>query len=237
MAKNNIGKLFFEDYYKGVDFAQLIFGDRESGVNIRKQNGNITSSELVQMGLDRSLAADRFRVKVMYPGLVTGTGIIHDSKGIAGGYNLGLHFDYTTGMPIVFGSSVKGVLAAYFTHFYTGGNAEGLKKAIFEGISDGGLLPVSKRDIFFGAVITEGVKGRILADDAITPHTGGPLKNPTPITMLKIAPGCIMEFRFRLHDTGGFTKEKKLELFKTIITTVGVGAKTNVGYGQLKCVD
>ena len=56
--------------------------------------------------------------------------------------------------------------------------------------------------------------------------------------MLKIAPGCTIEFRFRLHDSvvGGntFTANAKLDLFKKILGTVGIGAKTNVGYGQLK---
>ena len=57
---------------------------------------------------------------------------------------------------------------------------------------------------------------------------------------MKIAPGCKLEFRFKLVDTEiagtgkKFSKEQKLELFKEILTTVGVGAKTNVGYGQLK---
>ena len=56
--------------------------------------------------------------------------------------------------------------------------------------------------------------------------------------MLKIAPGCTIEFRFRLHNSvvGGktFAANDKLALFKQILGTVGIGAKTNVGYGQLK---
>jgi CRISPR/Cas system CMR subunit Cmr6 (Cas7 group RAMP superfamily) len=31
-----------------------------------------------------------------------------------------------------------------------------------------------------------------------------------------------------------FKKEDKLKLFENILKTVGVGAKTNVGYGQLE---
>jgi len=30
------------------------------------------------------------------------------------------------------------------------------------------------------------------------------------------------------------TQQEKLDIFKEILTTVGIGAKTNVGYGQLK---
>jgi CRISPR-associated protein Cmr6 len=77
-----------------------------------------------------------------------------------------------------------------------------------------------------------------LEDDSITPHGDNPLKNPLPITMLKIAPGCEIEFRFRLVDSvvdgKVFKKEDKLKLFENILKTVGVGAKTNVGYGQLE---
>jgi len=89
------------------------------------------------------------------------------------------------------------------------------------------------RDIFFDAVITApDKKGRILCSDSITPHGDNPLKNPTPITFVKIAPGCKLEFRFKL--AGNIEERKlKLDLFKEILTTIGVGAKTNVGYGQL----
>ena len=99
---------------------------------------------------------------------------------------------------------------------------------------------IYERDIFFDAVLVKAdKKGRILCPDSITPHLQGPLKNPIPITFLKIAPGCKLEFRFKLHnsDFGGgktFTAAQKKTLFKEILTTVGIGAKTNVGYGQLK---
>jgi len=96
------------------------------------------------------------------------------------------------------------------------------------------------RDIFFDAVIAQAEKkgnGRILCSDSITPHGGdnhdNPLKNPTPITFLKIASGCKLKFRFKLAGSEE-EKELKRKLFKEILTTVGVGAKTNVGYGQLK---
>ena len=102
---------------------------------------------------------------------------------------------------------------------------------------------IYKRDIFFGAVIVKAdKKGRILASDSITPHGGenhdNPLLNPKPITFMKIASGCTMEFRFKLmpSDINGktFTAAQKKTLFEEILKTVGVGAKTNVGYGQLK---
>lgn len=233
---NNIGKLFYKDYYEGLEY-DYVFDDSKSKLK-NDVNGRIKSSALVK--IENPACQDVLSATVLYPGLVTGTGLVHDSKNIEGGYNLGMHFDYTWGMPVVYGSSVKGVLRQYFEEFFLEdkdckkSDVKPLCKAIFEG----GDRSIYERDIFFDAVITEGYNGRILDDDSITPHTDGPLKNPVPITMLKIAPGCKIEFRFRLHDSvidgKTYSVDFKKRLFKKILGTVGVGAKTNVGYGQLK---
>lgn len=181
---------------------------------------------------------NRFSLDVSYPGLVTGVGIDHEAK-ISGEFKLGVHFDWTHGMPIVYGSSVKGVLRSYFKEFYNQTVGQPNAEDAFKDIFDGGEKSIYDRDIFFDAVITHtDSKGRILCSDSITPHGDNPLKNPIPITFLKIAPGCTLEFRFKLVDTKigdkVLKKEDKIKLFKEILTTVGIGAKTNVGYGQLK---
>lgn len=182
---------------------------------------------------------NRFPLEIQYPGLVTGVGIDHETK-VEGEFKLGVHFDWTHGMPVVYGSSVKGVLKSYFKEFYS--PKEGQQPTAEDAIEDifnGGKKSIYNRDIFFDAVIIQpDKKGRILCPDSITPHLQGPLKNPIPITFLKIAPGCTLEFRFKLVDTKigdlVLNKEDKLQIFKEILTTVGIGAKTNVGYGQLK---
>lgn len=204
-----------------------------------------------------------FPLLISYPGLVTGVGINHEAK-IEGEFKLGVHFDYTYGMPVVYGSSVKGVLRnsfilkqehgkileyePYFLNKITGTQweqkeIEVLFNDIFEGKTKGVAKSIYNRDIFFDAVLVKAdQKGRILCSDSITPHGGpernNPLKNPTPITFLKIAPGCEMEFRFKLVDSvidgKTFYAQQKKELFEEIIKTVGVGAKTNVGYGQFQ---
>lgn len=232
---NNIGKLFYKDYYKKLKY-DYVFGSGKA--DLGNINGRIKSSALVR--IENPACQNVLSATVLYPGLVTGTGLVHDSKNIEGGYNLGMHFDYTWGMPVVYGSSVKGVLRQYFEEFFLEDkdckidDVKPLCKAIFEG----GDRSIYERDIFFDAVITEGCNGRMLDDDSITPHTEGPLKNPVPITMLKIAPGCKIEFRFRLHVSvigeNEYSVDFKKRLFKKILGTVGVGAKTNVGYGQLK---
>lgn len=266
--KNNIGRLFYKEYYKEVDF-NYIFTPNGEGV-LGNINDTIKASSLELIANPAKLISPLngyvIQAKVLYPGLLTGTGLVHDSKKLKGGYNLGMHFDYTTGMPVVYGSSVKGVLSHYFKEFcqeykdenkksVRSGDIEDLFQSIFKGKKRDLENPTDKdgepnyvnmsiydRDIFFDAVIVRPYEKEgnqyLLEDDSITPHTEGPLKNPVPILMLKIAAGCILEFRFLLHKTiinneeydGNF----KIGLFENILKTVGVGAKTNVGYGQLE---
>lgn len=274
----NIGKLFYKDYYKSIDFSYILDKSKEGSQDgeILKMNNLIKRSGLVKIEIKDLEEKNRLPVNshflgiVAYPGLITGTGIVHDSKKLKGGYNLGMHFDYTYGMPIIYGSSIKGVLRNYFKQARTTDYDDDLftpilQKGIdidelFEDIFNGKILQVNsdgkpvyinksiyRRDTFFDAVIVKEAEFRrgnesikyIVADDSITPHKDGPLKDPVPITMLKIAPGCTIEFRFHLNDFTSkdgkdFKSKEKEELFKSILERVGIGAKTNVGYGQLE---
>ena len=272
MALRNISRLFYKDYYEGIDFSYVLNNGEGPDVNsvkkIKKLNEEIEKSELKTIP-SLSCCNCSFSTKILYPGLVTGTGLTHDLKMVEGGYNLGMHFDYTFGMPVVYGSSVKGVLRQYFREFcrdhkdgkttresviLSEEDIEDLYRAIFNGEKrDGSMgkdgkpkyvnISIYERDIFFDAVIIRTYVDRrgqkhLLENDSITPHTKGPLKNPIPIAMLKIAPGCILEFRFLLHNSvingRTYSANFKKRIFQEILTTVGVGAKTNVGYGQLE---
>lgn len=246
----NIGKLFFKDYYKEVDLYGLLFGnyDKENALEV---DDTIKESPLVV--IKKPLEENEvsiIRAKIQYPGLVTGVGLSHDASV---GYKLGMHFDYTKGMPVVYGSSVKGVLKTYFKDFFLkhyrdrNSDVEHLMKLIFEGKNpnegknnEPKHVSIYERDVFFDAVIVKSNdKGKFLEDDYITPHPD-PLKNPVPIKMLKIASGCTMEFRFKLNtcviNGNVYNADSKLKIFKDILTTVGIGAKTNVGYGQLSVI-
>ena len=250
--KQNIGKLFYQDYYKRVNFDYVIGRggkpDDDSQKSIQKMNKAIKEAELEEIK-KLEICSNCLLAEIAYPGLVTGIGLEHSSKKLKGAFNLGMHFDYTTGMPVVYGSSVKGMLKSYFEVFCAKEGIpeeEGkvLKKEIFDGVrKDGTHISIYKRDVFFDAVIVEpNKKKHFLEEDAITPHTEGPLKEPIPITMLKIASGCKIEFRFRLQESEckvngkTYSSGKKLNLFKDILETVGIGAKTNVGYGQFLSV-
>jgi CRISPR-associated protein Cmr6 len=270
----NLHKFYFKDYFKDIDFSYLLDdqskpSDDDKG-KIEEKNKLICGEHLLFDKIPTPYKDDiknTFQQEIQYPGLVTGVGIKHET-GITGEFKLGVHFDWTYGMPVVYGSSVKGVLRAWFKEFYKPNDNDGIdeddlimdifagsqrnieeekkryktnwaekvkdpQKRIYENKS------IYDRDIFFDAVLVkEDKKWRILCSDSITPHLKGPLKNPIPITFLKIAPGCTIEFRFKLVKSivngKPFDEKKKKLLFKEILTTIGVGAKTNVGYGQLK---
>ena len=93
---------------------------------------------------------------------------------------------------------------------------------------------IYKRDVFFDAVITKAdFKGRVLCPDSITPHYRNVLRDPVPLPFVKIAPGCVLEFRFHLVNSKLLTACEKLQLFQDILCDWGIGAKRNVGYGNL----
>jgi CRISPR-associated protein Cmr6 len=105
---------------------------------------------------------------------------------------------------------------------------------VFEGkIDKENFIPFKERDIFFDAfpINSQNENGKFLANDYITPHPN-PLKNPIPIQFLKVLPQVVFQFNFKLSDKP-FSKKIKFELFRQILLDLGVGAKTNVGYGQL----
>ena len=106
-----------------------------------------------------------------------------------------------------------------------------------------GQQDIPGTDNFFDAVIDIKKTGNnnIMGSDFITPHKHesrrelDPFVNPNPIQFIKVLPGIFFEFRFNLSNSviyPKWTSELKLKLFKTILLTLGIGAKTNVGYGQ-----
>lgn len=109
-------------------------------------------------------------------------------------------------------------------------------------------LGIYQRDIFFDGFIVSTDHPEInrstcenpapfIADDYITPHQNrkrpelSPFTNPIPLMFLKILPEVNIQFQFDLKD-GLISKLEKEELFRQILLDFGIGAKTNVGYGQ-----
>lgn len=136
---------------------------------------------------------------------------------------------------------------------------EALERDIFDGLipqNGDQQLVMPSRDIFHDAILSGPENQTFLGNDFITPHNkagknGIPaeLRNPIPIQFLKILPGIQFTFQFCLPEKQYFreaktqqlverteyllTREQKIKLFKAILLDMGIGAKTNVGYGQL----
>ena len=85
------------------------------------------------------------------------------------------------------------------------------------------------------AVIIEGDNDKyILKDDYITPHSE--FKDPVPIHILALRPDVKIMFYFiiRKDKIGGLDSSKRFKLYKDLLLDLGVGARTNIGYGNLE---
>lgn len=268
----NLSKKYYRKYFTGINFSYVLDdnqhdSDNESKIDnvnreiLRSANAQYCRSANALHCADEELVSHSFVLKIQYPGLVTGVGITHEAK-IEGEFKLGVHFDYTTGLPVVYGSSVKGVVSSVMKQdkfwevlevkkdperirIFEGLlpklvkiTKEDLIDEIFEGkniLKKGQYRSIYERDIFFDALVVKGnAKGLMLESDSITPHGKNPLKDPKPLAFVRIASGAEMKFRFRLVDSSLLTAEEKLCLFESILLTFGIGAKTNVGYGQFE---
>jgi len=293
MCHANIGLLYYGHYYrelKDEDWRELVKKEKpeisEQGANsidnINQEIKGCGIGDSVQSLAINTKNVKYFDLKTSYPGLLIGSGTAHSAGSIKGKgkgeFKLGFYFDYTTGVPVVPGSSVKGRLRSAFPRSENSRLSSGYKKErseyikdllkkiglenidinrlemeIFEGkriqAGEGGdeknmiNIPTCKRDLFFDAYIigSDDVENRILDEDYITPHKNpkrpdlDQFTNPLPIMFLKVLPGVSFRFKFDLKD-GIINAEKKCSLFDKILSDLGIGAKTAVGYGQFDVV-
>jgi CRISPR-associated protein Cmr6 len=278
MSKFANAGLLYERYYyydlPGRKYFNLVDDKKKediAGPFFKKKNKALCDTVL-QLPANAAPDMQHIILETIYPGLATGTGTTHET-GALGEAKLGFYFDYTSGQPVIPGSSVKGALRSAFPqwskHKNTGDEIRkvktryihglvnnipfketkpctaemiaavtALEEELFEGKRDGKRLSCYAQDIFFDAVIVKAsthatTANKFLGTDSITPHGGNPLENPIPIPFIKILPGVQFQFRFRLHNGAAMTAAQKKSLFTTLLTTHGIGAKTNVGYGQL----
>ena len=228
-------------------------------------------------------------MRVQAPGLLIGSGLAHGLPGSEEDVKTGLQFDYTSGLPVIPGSSVKGVIRSAFPTIKEDKKQpeEGAEKQIEDsagksnscekklsvadaeklnyirsliadipkfsalGLEDKDILELGNQmfnhgDIFADALLVgygtrmkqHGPVKQVLTEDYITPHTGGPLAQPIPIKIVKVAPGVTFAFCFKFNETKIGAKvvsaSMKKALCAAILQELGVGAKTNVGYGVLK---
>jgi len=177
---------------------------------------------------------EKFELTTIYPGLLVGSGYNHPKlKDNKDDFQLGFFFDHTTGMPVIPGSSIKGVIRSLFTE-----EKFGYIQDVYDITED--KVTLEKRlftdgsTVFYDAYIsTTGScnKGKIFGSDYITSHySNDPMwefKEPNPIKFLKVLPDVTFAFQFK-------GDKEDVSLIKSIILDFGLGAKTNVGYGQFK---
>jgi len=246
MSNANLGWLFYKDYYKYKDkdeYKDIDYLNMDSPQNeiiIKEKVENIINQSIT-IEASEPLGNIHFKATTTYPGLLLGSGYNHQLS-IKEELILGFDFDYTSGLPIIRGSSIKGVLKSAFKHWEYVSEISDLKsevkvKELEKEIFDNG-------DIFFDATIISG--GKILEDDYLAPHKNSKkikdknnnliadeLCNPTPLRFIKVAPNVTFRFDFLLSD-GIISEGKKRKLFENILEDLGVGAKTNVGYGKFE---
>jgi len=193
--------------------------------------------------------AETIELFVQYPGLVIGTGYPHFADG-ENDFQMGFFFDHTTGMPVIPGSSVKGILKRVFPKKNEDNDKVTEKKNYLhekipalqqfdEDIWDWEKICFERRQVFCDAYISKALdNNKIFADDYCTKHGDNIFKEPVPLRFLKIASGVQITFQFILYD---YTQNNKtilkkdiLDGFKSIIQDFGIGAKRNYGYGNLK---
>ena len=205
----------------------------------------------------QALFSDSLCLKSTYPGLLTGLGNPFgvslkgkDIPDLTGSIQMGFSLDYVTGLPYIPGSSIKGILRSAFYFGEYGAYVAMVLKEFYPDLPD--QFPVKKLesamfgeadeegdDVFFDAFPQVENSKNMLELDNITPHKSI-TENPIPLTMLRVRSEVPFVFGFRLKDTTvdgvTITREVKAKLFERIFTELGVGAKTNVGYGRMQRV-
>ena len=175
-----------------------------------------------------------FELTTTYPGLLVGSGYNHPKlKDSTDDFQLGFFFDYTTGLPLISGSSIKGVLHSVFAHFE-------FMKDVYDLDVKNKLEYIFKEQkiVFYDAFIvrTNNEGKKIFGSDYITSHysdeLNGEFKEPNPIKFLKILPNVTFRFQFKFENQED--EEQYLDSFKKIIQDFGLGAKTNTGYGKFQ---
>lgn len=231
----------------------------------RFNKDNVKAAISVNGDVAKVLRAAEFSVvnmRVQAPGLLIGSGLAHGLPGSEEDVKTGLQFDYTSGLPVIPGSSVKGAIRSAFPTIVADAEKLNYIKSLIADIPEFSSLVLEDNDILelgnqmfnhgdiFADALLVGYGTRtkqqvpvnqILAEDYITPHTGGPLAQPIPIKIVKVAPGVTFAFCFKFNETKIGAKvvsaSMKKALCAAILQDLGVGAKTNVGYGVLKEVN
>lgn len=258
MSSNNMHYYYNVEYYDNLRMEL----SKENGKDICKfsvNNMNERSKRIIKFSFlghdvfnlpDEEAGIKSFELYSAYPGVMIGIGNPHSIK-IEGAMQNGFTFDYVTGIPYLPGSSLKGILKSAFpgkkfpkakeqyikSYLEEGKNQVNIKKlADYIFGSDDTTTP--GKGVFYGVFpdVENADKQQLLTDDYITPHKDE-FTSPIPIRMVKIRPDIKLIFKFSCdtykEDDISITSDDMCNLFKKIILDIGIGAKTNVGYGVM----
>ncbi len=252
---SNIGWFYYRHLYDGVDKKRIPEKTLKDKIDQMLRFKLDSYSKVVPETYSAVMANEfqSFSLRTIYPGLLIGSGLSHGIKSKED-IKIGFAFDHTTGLPYIPGSSIKGVLETMFPkekddkYKCKMEYIRGILKDVLEGtdVEDEGVDSLTKRifsDSGDGVVFMDAFpkcdedKGehKFLGDDFITPHKN-PFKSPIPIRFLKVREGVTFDFYFKFSNklSCRFDNEVLLKLFKRIILDIGLGAKTNVGYGRFE---
>ena len=207
-----------------------------------------------------SATIQKLYFKTQYPGVLIGTGYPHQTGIPTGEIQVGFSFDYVTGVPYYPGSSLKGVLRTLFDDAIQGEDDNLYLCYIRDALNETGVETADKsilrefvdlvfgnknisgesmcgNDIFYGGFIV-GFKNRIIGMDSLAPHGKDLTKAPVPIAMLRIMPEVNIVFVIDTRNNEklnelGFSNEVRCSLYRKLLEDFGIGAKRNVGYGNL----
>jgi CRISPR-associated protein Cmr6 len=186
---SNLGWMFYKDYFKDLNYDNFSSQENKNRINM-KINTLLNSNPELESNEDEKLLGNlHLKATTTYPGLLLGSGNMHELPDIEGQLILGFHFDYTTGLPVIAGSSIKGVFRSAFKH------PEYIQELLnnrfnSEEIKDIETEIFENKDIFFDAVVIK--KGlSLLSDDYLAPHKDkngnyNELVEPTPLRFLKV---------------------------------------------------
>jgi CRISPR-associated protein Cmr6 len=111
----NLSWLFYKGYYDGFTYWQS--QGKENREEIEKfftlKNNNLCETDLI---IVPEMSYRKLSLTTTYPGLLVGSGYSHETGKISE-LKLGFQFDHTYGMPVIPGSSVKGVIRSAFPQF------------------------------------------------------------------------------------------------------------------------
>ncbi len=251
VSKMNLNYLLNNEYYK-YPISEHNFGTC---------NNQLLNRTYTKGGKVRKIFAEcdevHIPLKTSYPGLLIGIGNMHaagvdvqESQNDEVEIKLGFTLDYVTGLPVIPASTVKGVLRSAFKYNNACVAEYALQQAEVNGIGKEDIDKLRKEIfgtdsddkedkkgsvIFLDAIPVKGGKdGKLFGLDNITPH-GDEFKNPVPLSMLKVIPGVVFLFRFVFREKEmSIDKATLSNVFKAILSTLGIGAKTNVGYGAME---